>query len=60
MKRSVFDLMKISFLKRLSPIFRFNDQNLFTVSNLANWFSSYVSFVQVVISQLKLLGGVEK
>ena len=39
-----------------------NDQNLFTDSNLANWFSSMSSFVQVVISQneLKLLGSVEK
>ena len=39
-----------------------NDQNLFTESNLADWFSSFVQFVQVVISQnqLKLLGRVEK
>ena len=45
-KRSVFDLMKIPFLKRLIGISRLivgvlNDQNLFTESNLANWFSSY-------------------
>ena len=39
-----------------------NDQNLFTESNLADCFSSYVQFVQVVISQndLKLLSSVEK
>ena len=40
-----------------------NNQNLFTESNLADWFSSYVpSFVQVVISQneLNLLDRVEK
>ena len=51
-KRLVFDLTKIPFLKRLISISRLivevlNDQNLFTESNLANWFSSYV---QVVIS----------
>ena len=49
MKRLVFDLTKIPFLKRLVCIFRLivevlNDQNLFTESNLANWFSSYVQF----------------
>ena len=49
MKRLVFDLTKIPFLKRLSGISCFiveviNDQNLFTESNLANWFSSYVQF----------------
>ena len=51
MKRLVFDLTKISFLKRLIGISRLivhvevlNDQNLFTESNLANWFSSYVQF----------------
>ena len=49
MKRLVFDLTKIPFLKRLIGIPRFivevlNDQNLFTESNLANWFSSYVQF----------------
>ena len=73
MKRLVFDLTKVSFLKRLIGISRLivevlndrvlNDQNLFTESNLANCFSSYVQFfVQVVISQneLKLLGSVEK
>ena len=54
MKRSVFDLTKIpffkrlidiSFLKRLIDIYIvevLNDHNLFTESNLANWFSSYV------------------
>ena len=64
MKRSVFGLMKIPFLKRLIGISRLigevlNDQNLFTESNLANWFSSYAQFVQVVISQNEL-GSVEK
>ena len=49
MKRLVFDLMKISFLKILIGISRLiveilNDQSLFTESNLANWFSSYVQF----------------
>ena len=49
MKRLVFDLTKILFLKRLIGIFRLivevlNDQNLFTESNLVNWFSSYVQF----------------
>ena len=48
-KRLVFDLTKIPFLKRLIGISRFivealNDQNLFTGSNLVNWFSSYVQF----------------
>ena len=68
MKRSVFDLMKIPFLKRLISISRsigdvLIDQNLsFTESNLANWFQVMSSFVQVVISQneLKLLYSVEK
>ena len=49
MKRSLFDLTKIPFPKRLIGISRLivkilNDQNLFTESNLANWFSSYVQF----------------
>ena len=49
MKRIVFDLTKIPFLKRLIGTYRLivevlNDQNLFTESNLANWFSSYVQF----------------
>ena len=49
MKRLVFDLTKIPFLKRLISIPRLivevlNDQNLFTESTLANWFSSYVQF----------------
>ena len=48
-KRLVFDLIKIPFLKSLIGISRsivdvLNDQNLFTESNLANWFSSYVQF----------------
>ena len=49
MKRLVFDSTKIPFLKRLigiSPLIVevFNDQNLFTESSLANWFSRYVQF----------------
>ena len=49
MKRLAFDLTKIPFLKRLIGIFCLivevvNDQNFFTESNLANWFSSYVQF----------------
>ena len=49
MKCLVFDLTKIPFFKPLVGISRlivevFNDQNLFTESNLANWFSSYVQF----------------
>ena len=49
MKRLVFDLTKIQFLNHLMSIFRLifevlNDQNLFTQSNLANWFLSYVQF----------------
>ena len=48
-KRLVFDLTKIPFLKRLIGIFRLivkvlDDQNLFTESKLANCFSSYVQF----------------
>ena len=48
MKRFLlFDLTKIPFLKRLFGISRLkvevlNDRNLFTESNLANWFSNYV------------------
>ena len=43
----VFDLIKIPFLKCLISIYRLivevlDDQNLFTESNLGNWFSSYV------------------
>ena len=49
MKRSAFDLTKISFIKRLISISHLilevlNDQNLFAESNLANRFSSYVKF----------------
>ena len=49
MKRSVFDLTKIPFLKRLIGISRsvaevLTDKNLFRESNLANWFSSDVQF----------------
>ena len=48
-KRLVVDLTKTPFLKRLISMPRLivevlNDQNLFTDSNLANWFSSYVQF----------------
>ena len=49
MKRLVFDLTKIPFFKRLIGISClivevFNDQNLFTESNLSKSFSSYVQF----------------
>ena len=49
MKRLVFDLTKIPFLNRLIGTSHLivevlNNQNLFTESNLANWFSSYVQF----------------
>ena len=49
MKRLVFDLTKIPFFKRLIGISRvivevLNDLNLFTESNLASWFLSYVQF----------------
>ena len=45
----IFDLTKIPFLRRLIGISRLivevlDDQNLFTESNLGNWFSSYVQF----------------
>ena len=48
-KRLILDLTKIPFLKHLVRISRLilevlDDQNLFTESNLANWFSSYVQF----------------
>ena len=48
-KRLVFDLTKIPFLKCLIGISRLivdvlNYQNLFTESNLVNWFLSYVQF----------------
>ena len=51
MKRLVFDLMKIPFLERLISISRLivevlNNQNLFTESNLANWFNKILSYVQ--------------
>ena len=47
MKRLVFDLTKIPFLKSLISIYRLivevlNNWNLFTESNLGDWFSSYV------------------
>ena len=48
-KRSVFDLTKVPFLKCLISIYRLivevlNDQNLLTEWNLGDWFSSYVQF----------------
>ena len=51
-KRLVFDLTKIPFLKGLISIPHLivediNEQNLFTESSLANWFSSYVQFWSV-------------
>ena len=49
MKRLVFDLTEIPFLKCLINIYCLiaevlNDRNLFTESNLVNCFSSYVQF----------------
>ena len=49
MKRLVLDLTKIPFLKCLISMYRLivevlKDQNLFTESNLGDWFSSYVQF----------------
>ena len=49
MKRLVFDLTKIPFLTCLISIYHLivevlNDQNLFTESNLGDWFSCYVKF----------------
>ena len=49
MKRLVFDLTKIPFLECLINVYHLiakvlNDQNLFTESNLVNWFSSFVQF----------------
>ena len=45
MKLLVFDLTKIR-LTVISPLIVevLNGQNLFTESNLVNWFSSYVQF----------------
>ena len=48
-KRLAFDLTEIPFFKCLINIYRLiakvlNDQNLFTESNLVNWFSNYVQF----------------
>ena len=67
MKRSVFDLKKIPFLERLIGISRLivevlNDQNLFTESNAANWFLSYVQFCSGghFSERAELLGGVQK
>ena len=49
MKPLVFDLTKIPFLKCLISIYPLkvevlSDQNLFTESNLGDWFWSYVQF----------------
>ena len=49
MKRLVFDLKKIPFLKCFFSIYRLivevlNDQNLFTDFNLVHWFLSYIQF----------------
>ena len=67
MKRLVFDLTKVPFLKSLISVSRLivevlNDQNLFTESNWLIGFRVMSSFFQVVISQneVKLLGSVEK
>ena len=48
-KRLAFDLTEIPFLKCLISIYCLiakvlNDQNLFTESNLVNWFSRYFQF----------------
>ena len=66
MKSLEFDLT-IPFLKRLIGISRLigevlKDHNLFTESNLANWFSSFVQFCSGGnFSELaELLGSVEK
>ena len=52
-KRLVFDLTEIPLLKCLISIYGLivevlNDQNLFTESNLGDWFSSYVQFYSCV------------
>ena len=52
-KHLVFNLTKIPFLEHLIGVSRLivavcNDQNLFTESNLANWFSSYVQFFKAL------------
>ena len=65
MKRLVFNLTKIPFFKCLVSIYRLmvevlNNQNLFTASNLGNWFSSYVQFYSGGHSQNELLSGVKK
>ena len=67
MKRLVFDLTKIPFLKRLIGISRLivevlNDQKFLQNRIWLIGFRIMLSFVQVVISQneLKLLGSVEK
>ena len=49
MKRLTFDLTNVPCLKCLISIYRLivevlNDQNLFTESNLGDWFLSYVQF----------------
>ena len=63
-KRLVFDLTKVPFNQCISfdivevP----NDQSLFTESNLANWFSSYVQFCSGghFSEPAEMLGSVEK
>ena len=69
MKRLVCDLTKIPFFKRLISTYHLifevlNDQNLFTESNLVNWFSSYVQFCSgghfSERAEAELLGRVEK
>ena len=49
MNRLIFDLTKIPFIQCLISIYRvivevLIDQNLFTESNLGDWFSSFVQF----------------
>ena len=49
MKRIIFDLTKLPLLKFLIVIYRLivevlHNENLFTKSNLGDWFSSHVQF----------------
>ena len=53
-KRLVFDLMEIPFLKHLIGMSRLivevlDNQNLFTESNFGHWFSSYAQFYSCVL-----------
>ena len=68
-KRLVYDLTEILILKCLISIYRFiakvlNDQNLFTESNMGDWFSGYVQCYSCdhfsERAELQLLSRVEK